>query len=323
MHTTNTQARGDKKYPLYIILWAALLMFSVVTGCQTNGESKQEGEVKTDKNQKEANTESSLAIDAKTKIVSLNGTLTEILCALGYEKNIVGVDVTSTFPASVKKLPKVGHNRNIQAEGVLSLQPTLVVGKKGEIKPELAQQIKAAKIDLQLFEMKASPEGTEQLISEVAKQLNKTQEAAQLNNKIKEQLGQVEKLSKAPKVLFIYARGTGTMMVAGDKTPIQQMITLAGGQNAVSGFEQFKPLTSESLLKANPDVILMFESGMKSLEGGEGLLKVPGIKETNAGKNKAFITMDGQFLNCFGPRLGEAVLELNKKLKGFSTIATK
>ncbi|OJJ18914.1 hemin ABC transporter substrate-binding protein [marine bacterium AO1-C] len=301
----------------FLSIWAGLLLCSIMGGCQ--GKSAPKGDTAS---AKVAN-QQSLNIDKKTRIVSLNGTLTEILCALGYEKNIVGVDVTSTYPASVRKLPKVGHNRNIQAEGVLSLQPTLVIGKKGEIKPELTQQIKAAKIDLQLFEMKATPEGTQQLIAQVAQQLNKTKVGEELNNKIKEQLGQVDKLEKAPKVLFIYARGTGTMMVAGDGTSVQQMITLAGGQNAISGFESFKPLTAEALIKANPDVILMFDSGLKSLEGPEGLLKAPGVKETNAGRNKAFITMDGQFLNGFGPRLGEAALELNKKLKESSSIAAK
>ena len=328
MSTIKIHSHTKQSHPKFIILWAILLVYVTMTGCQkgTSGEQADSTNTKVDTtkaDKKDGAVEKSLSINEQTKIVSLNGTLTEILCAMGYEKNIVGVDVTSTYPASMRKLPKVGHNRNIQAEGVLSLQPTLVVGKKGEIKPELEQQIKAANIDLQLFEMKTTPEGTQQLIATMAQKLGKSEVGEGLNNQIKTQLGQVEKLEKAPKVLFVYARGTGTMMVAGDGTSIQQMITLAGGQNAISGFKEFKPLTAESLIKANPDVILMFDSGLKSLEGPEGLLKTPGVKETNAGRNKAFITMDGQFLNGFGPRLGEAALELNKKLKEFSSIAAK
>ncbi|HTN17434.1 MAG TPA: ABC transporter substrate-binding protein, partial [Chitinophagaceae bacterium] len=92
------------------------------------------------------------------------------------------------------------------------------------------------------------------------------------------------------------------------------MIKLAGGENAVSGFEDFKPLTPEALLNANPDVILMFTSGLESLGGMDGLLKVPGIAMTNAGKKKQVIEMDGQYLTGFGPRLGKAIAELSKKL---------
>ncbi|HYQ97584.1 MAG TPA: ABC transporter substrate-binding protein, partial [Candidatus Nitrosocosmicus sp.] len=114
--------------------------------------------------------------------------------------------------------------------------------------------------------------------------------------------------------LFVYARGTGTMMVAGDGTPLTGMINLAGGQNATGGFAEYKPLTTEGVIAANPDVILMFDSGEASLSGEGGILSVPGVSATNAGKNKAVITMDGQYLSGFGPRVGKALVELNKKL---------
>jgi iron complex transport system substrate-binding protein len=92
------------------------------------------------------------------------------------------------------------------------------------------------------------------------------------------------------------------------------MIQLAGAQNAVNEFAGFKQLSSESLVAANPDVILLFDSGLQSLGGADDLLKVPGVAETNAGRNKKFIAMDGQFLSGFGLRLPQAVGELNKKL---------
>ena len=103
-------------------------------------------------------------------------------------------------------------------------------------------------------------------------------------------------------------------MVAGQRTQLDEMIKLAGGENAVSGFEDFKPLTAESLVAANPDVILLFDSGLSSLGGIDGLLEVQGIGQTNAGKNRKVVEMDGQFLTGFGPRLGEAILELAKKI---------
>ena len=85
-----------------------------------------------------------------------------------------------------------------------------------------------------------------------------------------------------------------------------------GGENAVNNFESFKPLTAEAIVTANPDVILMFTTGAQSLNGVFD--NVPGILQTNAGKNKRIITMDGQYLAGFGPRVGKAALELNEKL---------
>ena len=104
------------------------------------------------------------------------------------------------------------------------------------------------------------------------------------------------------------------MMVAGEGTQIEKIIQLAGGENAVSGFTEFKPLTAEALVAANPDVILLFDSGLSSLGGADMLLGMPGVKETEAGRNKKIVEMDGQLLTGFSQRLGQAILELSEKI---------
>ncbi|WP_299452494.1 hemin ABC transporter substrate-binding protein [uncultured Microscilla sp.] len=298
-----------------IVAWASLLLYSLmISGCQSKA-SEESQQQSTDKVKK--TTESPL------RIVSLNGTITEVLCALGYEQNIVGVDVTSTYPRAINKLPKIGHTRNMQAEGIISLKPSLILGKTEELKPELIQQLKATKVDLELFKLDYSVQGAKQLIKDIAQKLPPTNGVAieTLIKQIDQSLAKLEKLPNTPKVLFIYARGAGTLMVAGKNTPVQKIIEMAGGQNAINDFDNFKPLTAEALVKANPEVILMFESGLKSLDEGKGLLKVPGVANTNAGRNKAYVAMDGQLLTGFSPRLGQAVYTLNQKLK--ATLATQ
>jgi iron complex transport system substrate-binding protein len=257
-------------------------------------------------------------LPANQKIVSLNGTVSEILVGLGLENNIIGTDVTSNYPESLKNKPKIGHYRNISAEGIIALQPDVVTGLSTEIKPELAAQLKSAGIKLILFTQDFSPDGTRKLIKDMAAAFGGQQQAAVLIKKLDTDLATANKLNKTttkPKVLFIYARGAGTMMVSGDNTPLNKIIQLAGGQNAVAGFNDYKPLTSEALIAANPDAILLFSSGMESLGGAAGLLNVQGINQTNAGKNKKFITMEGELLTGFGPRLGQAIAELSQKLK--------
>ena len=110
-------------------------------------------------------------------------------------------------------------------------------------------------------------------------------------------------------------------MVAGDNTPMKAMIELAGAQNAATGFEEFKPLTSEGMVASNPDVILLFDDGLQSLGGIDGLLAVPGVAQTTAGRNKAVIEMDGQLLTGFGPRTGQALSELATKIN--TAVASK
>ena len=89
---------------------------------------------------------------------------------------------------------------------------------------------------------------------------------------------------------------------------------MAGGQNAITEFEDYKPLTPESLIKGNPDVILLFTSGLESLGGVDGLLKIQGVSQTNAGKNKKVIALDGALISGFGPRVGEGAAALNAEL---------
>jgi iron complex transport system substrate-binding protein len=249
------------------------------------------------------------------RIVSLDGTISEILCELGLESQIVGVDVTSTYPESLKKLPKVGHNRNISAEGVLSLNPTLVLGlETGMVKPEVIAQLKAAGKNVLIFKREYTIESTKNLVREIAKYFNLENKAEVVIKKIEADLAKVKKVSPAKKVLFIYARGTGSMMVGGEGTSVEKALLLAGCENAIKGFTDFKPLTAEALILANPDVILLFSSGLESVGGVEGLLKVQGIAQTKAGKNRKIIEMDGQLLTGFGVRVGQAIVELADKV---------
>ncbi|MXN91419.1 ABC transporter substrate-binding protein [Flavobacterium sp. Sd200] len=257
-------------------------------------------------------TKDTLAAPAAThKIVSLNGAVTEVIAALGHEKELVGVDVTSTYPESVKATAKdLGHVRTISIEGIMALNPTLIVGTDKELSPELVEKIKKSGVKAEIFTQEFTPDGAKKLIADVAGVLEHKDYSA-LTSKIDADLKNVKPIATAPKVLFIYARGANMLMVSGTGTPVEKTIELAGGKNAVTDFADFKPLTPEALIKGNPDVILMFDSGLESLGGIDGVLKIPGVDKTNAGKNKKIIAMDGGLLSGFGPRVGEAATQLN------------
>jgi iron complex transport system substrate-binding protein len=250
------------------------------------------------------------------RIVSVNGTLSEILVGLGLESQIVGVDVTSTYPASLEKLPKVGHNRSISAEGILALNPdVIVVSDQSMLSASVLKQLNSTGKKVVTFKQEYSQEGTVNLIREMGTYFNAKPQAEKMVKSLKTDLAKLPKATAPKKLLFIYARGTGTLMVSGKNTSLDKMFTLIGHKNAVSDFTDFKPLTSESLLAANPDVLVLFSSGLESVDGIDGLLKVPGVAYTNAGKNRKVVSMDGQFLTGFGPRLGKAAAELAQKVQ--------
>ncbi|WP_430403599.1 heme/hemin ABC transporter substrate-binding protein [Fluviicola sp.] len=275
-----------------------LALLSLATACNSGAKSDVEKEEKVE----------------EKRIVSLNGSVTEIIYAVGSQKELIGVDVTSTYPTAAEKLTNLGHVRKLAIESLLALNPTHVVMLEDEVSPDLKSKLKQAKIELVTFKHPNSVEDSKSLVKEVASWLGKADESKTLVSKMDSDIKNLTKLTQKPKVLFVYARGAGTLMVAGENTPLEKMIVLAGGENAGKGFTDFKPLTSESVIAANPDVILMFTSGAQSL-GPDGIFHVPGVAATNAGKNKALIQMDGQLLSGFGPRVAEALIELNKDFK--------
>lgn len=275
-----------------------LALLTLTTSCSSGGNQEEKKDEKV----------------VEKRIVSLNGSVTEIIYAVGSQKELIGVDVTSTYPAATEKLTNLGHVRKLAIESLLALNPTHVVMLEDEVSPDLKSKLKQAKIELVTFKHPNSVEDSKSLVKEVAKWLGKSDDAKKIISDIDSDIKNLSKLTKKPKVLFVYARGAGTLMVAGENTPLEKMIVLAGGENAGKGFTDFKPLTSESVIAANPDVILMFTSGAQSL-GPDGIFHVPGVMATNAGKNKSLIQMDGQLLSGFGPRVAEALTELNKELE--------
>lgn len=261
----------------------------------------------TEQNNPNANTEQ---ITFQNKIVTLNGGITETVSALGAESQIVGTDVTSTFPESLKTTAKdLGHVRTMTIEPIMSLNPTLILATDKDLNPELMKKIKESGIKSEIISQEFSIDGTKKMIEDVAKIIGNN-DYQKLINKINEDVAKIQPIAPKPKVLFIYARGNN-LMVSGSGTAMAKMIEIAGGQNAITKFQDFKPLTPEALVQSNPDVLLFFSSGLQGAGGIDGILKMPGVAQTNAGKNKKIIAMDGGLLSSFGPRVGEAAVALN------------
>lgn len=261
-----------------------------------------------------ASTSASAAVTADARIVSVGGTVTEIVFALGLGPRVVAVDTSSVFPAEASALPQVGYQRTLAAEGVASQRPTLLLLTLEAGPPPAVEQLRGLGIPLHVIPATSSIDGAKEKIRLVAEALGAEAKGEELTRTLTADLASTDALVKRatskPRVLFIYARGGGTLMVGGTDTPAAAMIALAAGENAVSAFDGFKPLTAEAVTTAAPDVILVPSRGLVALGGVDGLLAQPGIALTPAGKSKRIVTMDDLLLLGFGPRLGGAVREL-------------
>lgn len=257
------------------------------------------------------------SVTTALRVVSVGGSLTEIVYALGAEDGLVGTDTSSGYPEAATRLPQVGYQRRLSAEGVLSLNPTLVLATADAGPPAAIVQIRSAGVPVLVVPNVRTADGVKEKIRTVARAMGRAEKGEELARNFDADLAVAREFvagaKKKPRVLFIYSRGQGTMMVSGSGTSAHTMIRLARAENAVSGYEDYKPLTAEAVVAASPDVILMLSSGLESLGGVDGLLKAPGVALTPAGKNRRIVALDGLFLLGFGPRTGKAVLELARE----------
>ncbi|MBE8721293.1 heme/hemin ABC transporter substrate-binding protein [Sphingobacterium pedocola] len=251
------------------------------------------------------------------RIITLSSALTETVYAMGYGASIVATDVTSVSPAEAAQLPRVSKNRSVSTEGLMAYRPDLILAPAGDVPAGIMSQLKSAGIRVVEIKQEFSEKGAIRYIDAVAQALHADDKGKELIAKVQRELQAVKDAvakkadGKKAKVLFIYARGTGTMSVAGKGSSLDAIITLAGARNAVQEFADFKPYTTESLVKANPDVILLFDFGLSSLGGKDAILKMPGVRTTEAGKHKRIIQMNGPLLINFSTRLPEAIIKLN------------
>ncbi len=253
------------------------------------------------------------------RIVSVGGATTETIYALGSEASLVGTDTSSVYPEAAAKLPQVGYQRTLSAEGVISLKPTLVIISADAGPPPAIQQIENAGIKIARVNTDNTFEGTKAKIRQIAELLGKKDQGETLVSKLEGEMAEAERvvtsLERKRKVAFIFARGAGSPQVSGTGTPADAMIKLAGGANAITEFELYKPLTAEALVAAQPEVILLPARGLEAMGGVDAVLALPGVADTPAGKNRKIVSVDDVLLLGFSPRLGLAVKELSEKIK--------
>lgn len=262
----------------------------------------------------------SQVVQSHLRLVCVGGALTEIIFQLKANRYLVGVDTTSNYPEAVNQITNVGYARTLSAEGILALSPTQILVTEEAGPPMVINQIRAAGIPLNILKSNYQFEGVIDRIQKIGHLINHVEVANQLIKSIeadwkKSQLEVVTRKEKSLSVLFILSHNPSQLMVSGISTSAAAMISYAGAHNAMRSFKGFKPLTPESVIAANPDVILMTDHGIKAVGGMSGVLNFPGVGQTTAGKKMRIISLDTMMLLGFGPRLPQAVSLLNRQLQ--------
>jgi iron complex transport system substrate-binding protein len=247
-------------------------------------------------------------------IVSIGGDVTEIVYALGAGDRVIAVDITSRQPKVARDLPQVGYMRQLSAEPILSLSPKLIIAIADSGPPVVLDQLKAAGACLVLVPDGNSTDAVIKKVKSVAAALGREAEGAALKEKLAADFAALQStvagFKEQPSVLFLFSVGEGAPMVGGRETSADAIIQLSGGRNAIQDFTDFKPVSSEGMIAAQPDVLLVTELTLDQMGGIEGLLARSDVAQTPAGKNKRIVAMESLLLLGFGPRTPQAIRDL-------------
>ena len=254
-----------------------------------------------------------------SRIVSVGTATTETIYALGAGEKLVAVDNSShEYLPESKNLPTVGARTALNAEGILSLKPTLVIMNADSGPPQIFEQLKSAGINVLTLTPDYTIETVKSKVETIAQALNLETKSTAINRAIDDEMSEVkrllEKKQTTPKVLFV---GRGPNMpnatMSGAGTTIDEMIKLAGAANPMTDFTGFREMTDEAVGAAQPDIILMTEKSFERSGGTDGVLKFPGVALTPAGKNRRVVAVSDMYFQGFGPGVGKAVRELAVK----------
>ncbi|NGM46335.1 ABC transporter substrate-binding protein [Rhodobacter sp. SGA-6-6] len=254
------------------------------------------------------------------RVISLGGSVTEIAVALGAQDRLVARDTTSNYPPEIEALPDVGYIRALSPENVLALAPDLIIAEGDAGPPEAVEVLKSAGIPFALMPEANGPDAIPAKIAAVAEALGKVEEGKALSATVSAGLeaakARAAEVTEPKRVLFILSLQGGRVMAGGEGTEAEGIIRLAGGVNAATGFQGYKPMTDEAVIAAAPDAILTMDREGDLAVADAEVLSHPALAETLAGKAGKVIRMDGMLMLGFGPRTPEAADALYQALYG-------
>lgn len=254
-----------------------------------------------------------------SRILSIGHSVTEIVYALGEGHTLVARDSTSRFPPEANQLPNVGYMRALSAEGVLSVEPDLILASEGAGPKEVVDVIRAAGIAFVDVPTGFTPEAITEKIRVVGAALNVPDRADTLAAAVQADIALAQgaaPVDQPKRVMFLMSAAGGKLIAAGQDTEADAIIRLSGAANAVTGFTGYKTLEDEAAAAAVPDVILMMDrAGLQHATASE-LFALPALATSPAAANNALIKVDGAKVLGFGPRTAEAIRELNALIYG-------
>lgn len=254
-----------------------------------------------------------------SRIAVAGGSVAEILYALDEQDRIIAADRTSNHPPAALELPQVGYVRNLSAEGLLSLSPTLVLGEHDMGPPAVLEQLDAVDIDVLRVPESFDRAGIVTKVRCIAAAVGSASAGERVVAELPAAPAQSPASSSAPAGIVLLGLRGGAPVAAGRDTSGAGLLAMAGARNLFDDFEGWKPVSLEAMARAAPDFIVLPERGVTDAGGLDSLLAHPALRLTPAARERRVIAMDGMAMLGFGLRTVDAARTLAQQLDGAST----
>lgn len=247
------------------------------------------------------------------RVVALANGSAEIIASLGYLNILVGRDIASTSN-ELKGVPIATAGHQVVAEKILELNPDVVLIDNTTGPATAIDVIKRAGIKVAMIDEAWTLTDIAKKIEAIGEVIGAQPAAVQLVQKLNSGLQDSGKDHPGVRIAFLYLRGGSAIyLLGGQGSGADSLIEHLGAIDV--GAQKFKdpfsPITSEALIATNPEIILVMSKGLESVGGIDGLVSLPGISQTPAGKNRAVIAVDDSLLLSFGPRTPDLLRQLS------------
>ncbi|MNX51514.1 Hemin-binding periplasmic protein HmuT precursor [compost metagenome] len=249
-----------------------------------------------------------------SRVVSLGGSVTEIVYGLGEGDRLVGDDLSSLYPEAATKLPRVGYYRAVPVEGVLSLKPDLVLASEQAGPPDALKRLAGVGVRVVTVSDAPSVDSLKARIRAVAEALGVAPAGERMVDEVTRELARAEAIPATRARALLLLNRTGTPQGAGRDTAANEVMHLAGLVNVLDIQQGYKPLSAEAIGALGPDLIVVTQASLDAGGGMDKFLAQPGIAGSQAAAKRRVVVMDDLLILGMGPRLPLALTQLKQEV---------
>lgn len=256
-----------------------------------------------------------LAEQLPQRWISAGGAVTEWIVELGGQERLVGVDTTSQHPPTLTHLPSVGYQRQLSAEGVLTLAPDLLLGTEEMGPPPVLTQLGGAGVRIERLSASSELSALQDNLQRLGSLLGEPQRAQQALDDFRQRLVHLQQRidrarggNQMPTVLLLLGQGGSNPLVAGRGTMADWLLTQAGGRN-LAQHEGYKNLSAETMIALDADWLVISDRQLRGVEAQQALqAQNPALAGSRAVLDRHLISLDPTLLvGGLGPRLPQTV----------------